>query len=54
VPHGLGETALPPIPPAIGNALATYGLHLTQLPMSAERVLAAVDARAHAREVTCA
>jgi CO/xanthine dehydrogenase Mo-binding subunit len=54
VPHGLGETALPPIPPAIGNALATYGLHLTQLPMSAERVLAAVDARAHAREETSA
>jgi CO/xanthine dehydrogenase Mo-binding subunit len=50
VPHGLGETALPPVPPAIGNALASYGLHLTQLPMSAERVLAAVDARAHARE----
>jgi CO/xanthine dehydrogenase Mo-binding subunit len=50
VPHGLGETALPPIPPAIGNALATYGLHLTELPMSAERVLDAVDARAQARQ----
>lgn len=49
VPHGLGETALPPIPPAIGNALATYGLHLTELPMSAERVLDAVDARAWAQ-----
>jgi CO/xanthine dehydrogenase Mo-binding subunit len=45
VPHGLGETALPPIPPAIGNALAPYGLHLTELPMTAERVLDAVDAR---------
>jgi CO/xanthine dehydrogenase Mo-binding subunit len=45
VPHGLGETALPPVPPAIGNALATLGLHLTELPMTCERVLAAVDAR---------
>jgi CO/xanthine dehydrogenase Mo-binding subunit len=49
VPHGLGETALPPIPPAIGNALASYGLHLTELPMSAERVLEAIDARARAQ-----
>lgn len=45
VPHGLGETALPPVPPAIGNALATLGLELTELPMSAERVLDAIDAR---------
>jgi CO/xanthine dehydrogenase Mo-binding subunit len=45
VPHGLGETALPPVPAAIGNALASYGLHLTELPMTAERVLDAVDAR---------
>jgi CO/xanthine dehydrogenase Mo-binding subunit len=45
VPHGLGETALPPVPPAIGNALATLGLELTQLPMTAERVLDAIDAR---------
>jgi CO/xanthine dehydrogenase Mo-binding subunit len=44
-PHGLGETALPPVPPAIGNALHALGLQLTDLPMTAERVLAAVDAR---------
>jgi CO/xanthine dehydrogenase Mo-binding subunit len=44
--HGLGETALPPVPAAIGNALHSLGLDLTELPMSAERVLAAVDARA--------
>jgi CO/xanthine dehydrogenase Mo-binding subunit len=47
--HGLGETALPPVPAAIGNALHSLGLQLTELPMSAERVLAAVDARAPAQ-----
>ncbi len=47
--HGLGETALPPVPAAIGNALHSLGLDLTELPMSAERVLRAVDARAPAR-----
>jgi CO/xanthine dehydrogenase Mo-binding subunit len=47
-PHGLGETALPPVPAAIGNALASLGLHLTELPMTAERVLDARDARATA------
>ncbi len=39
--HGLGETALPPVPPAIGNALASLGVHVTQLPITAERVLEA-------------
>jgi CO/xanthine dehydrogenase Mo-binding subunit len=43
--HGLGETALPPIPPAIGNALASLGLDLYELPMTPERVLDAVDRR---------
>ena len=43
--HGLGETVLPPVPAAIGNALASLGLHLNELPMTPERVLAAVDAR---------
>jgi CO/xanthine dehydrogenase Mo-binding subunit len=43
--HGLGETAVPPIPAAIGNALASLGIRLTELPMSAERVLRAVDER---------
>jgi CO/xanthine dehydrogenase Mo-binding subunit len=37
--HGLGETALPPVPAAIGNALQSLGLHLTELPMTPERVL---------------
>jgi CO/xanthine dehydrogenase Mo-binding subunit len=43
--HGLGETVLPPVPAAIGNALYSLGLELYHLPMSAERVLAAIDAR---------
>ena len=43
--HGLGETALPPVPAAIGNALASLGIHVRELPMSAEAVLQAVDAR---------
>jgi CO/xanthine dehydrogenase Mo-binding subunit len=43
--HGLGETALPPVPPAIGNALYSLGIHVTQLPMSAEVVLQAIDQR---------
>jgi CO/xanthine dehydrogenase Mo-binding subunit len=46
--HGLGETALPPVPAAIGNAVASLGLELTELPMTAERVLEAVDAAAPA------
>jgi CO/xanthine dehydrogenase Mo-binding subunit len=43
--HGLGETVLPPVPAAIGNALYSLGLEVHELPISAERVLAAVDAR---------
>jgi CO/xanthine dehydrogenase Mo-binding subunit len=43
--HGLGETALPPVPPAIGNALSSLGVHITDLPISAEAVLNAIDHR---------
>ena len=43
--HGLGETALPPVPGAIGNALHSLGIELDELPLSAERVLLAVDRR---------
>ena len=43
--HGLGETALPPVPAAIGNALASLGVDVAELPMTAERVLEAVEAR---------
>jgi CO/xanthine dehydrogenase Mo-binding subunit len=44
--HGLGETALPPVPAAIGNALQSLGLTLRDLPMTPERVLTAIDAAA--------
>lgn len=43
--HGLGETAVPPVPAAIGNALASLGIELTELPMTPERVLEAIDRR---------
>jgi CO/xanthine dehydrogenase Mo-binding subunit len=43
--HGLGETVLPPVPAAIGNALASLGIELHELPMTPERVLEAVDRR---------
>lgn len=38
--HGLGETAVPPVPPAIGNAVASLGYAPRTLPMTPERVLA--------------
>jgi CO/xanthine dehydrogenase Mo-binding subunit len=43
--HGLGETAVPPVPAAIGNALGSLGIHVDALPLSAERVLEAIDRR---------
>ena len=43
--HGLGETAVPPIAAAIGNALGSLGIHVTELPITAEAVLQAIDAR---------
>ncbi len=43
--QGLGETALPPVPPAIGNALHSLGIDVRELPITAERVLDAVDTR---------
>jgi CO/xanthine dehydrogenase Mo-binding subunit len=43
--HGLGETVLPPVPAAIGNALHSLGIELQELPMTPERVLEAIDRR---------
>jgi CO/xanthine dehydrogenase Mo-binding subunit len=43
--HGLGETALPPVPAAIGNALHSLGLYLCDLPVTPEAVLEAVARR---------
>jgi CO/xanthine dehydrogenase Mo-binding subunit len=43
--HGLGETAVPPVPAAIGNALGSLGIHVTELPITAEAVLTAIDQR---------
>jgi CO/xanthine dehydrogenase Mo-binding subunit len=43
--HGLGETAVPPVPAAVGNALASLGIETTELPLTAERVLEAIDRR---------
>ena len=43
--HGLGETAVPPIPAAIGNALGSLGILVNDLPITAEAVLEAIDRR---------
>ena len=42
--HGLGETVLPPVPAAIGNALQSLGRPRPRAADHAERVLAAIDA----------
>jgi CO/xanthine dehydrogenase Mo-binding subunit len=38
-PHGLGEIAVPAVPAAIGNAVASLGIPVTRLPITAEDVL---------------
>jgi isoquinoline 1-oxidoreductase beta subunit len=42
-PHGVGEPGVPPIAPAVANAVAdAVGARLTSLPITAEKVLAAL------------
>ncbi|HZU05176.1 MAG TPA: xanthine dehydrogenase family protein molybdopterin-binding subunit [Chloroflexota bacterium] len=49
--HGLGETGLPAVPPAIGNAVReAIGARLYSIPLLPERVLAALQQRDAGRE----
>ena len=49
--HGLGETGLPPVIAALGNAVASAtGARVRQLPMTPERVLQAMEARGATEE----
>ena len=42
--HGLGETALPLVPAALGNALRSLGAAQSRMPVRPEAILAALDA----------
>ncbi len=42
--HGLGETGLPAVPPAIGNAVRdAIGARVSEIPLTPERVIAAME-----------
>jgi CO/xanthine dehydrogenase Mo-binding subunit len=42
--HGIGETALPPVRPAIGNAISrAVGSHFFELPITPDKVLRALE-----------
>jgi CO/xanthine dehydrogenase Mo-binding subunit len=45
--HGIGETALPPVRPSIGNAISrAIGVRLFDLPLTPEKILRALEERA--------
>ncbi|HYY89359.1 MAG TPA: xanthine dehydrogenase family protein molybdopterin-binding subunit [Chloroflexota bacterium] len=47
--HGIGETSLPPVMPAIGNAVyRATGVRITDLPITPEKVLRALRSRGDA------
>jgi CO/xanthine dehydrogenase Mo-binding subunit len=42
--HGLGETGLPAVPPAIGNAVRdAIGVRVAEIPLTPERIIAALE-----------
>jgi CO/xanthine dehydrogenase Mo-binding subunit len=43
--HGLGETALPLVPAALGNGLRSLGVPQQHMPVRSEAILAALDVR---------
>jgi CO/xanthine dehydrogenase Mo-binding subunit len=46
--HGIGETAIPPARPAIGNAISrAVGTHFLDLPITPEKVLRALQKQKH-------